>query len=442
MSNRPNPPSPLAAPPKAPGLATLAIHGGEAPLGSDVVAGDGSAIGQSPGDAGATGDGAASGSAPVAAQVFAPVAVPTNGPLAVPVVSPLYQSVNYLDDPTSDAPTRYARYGTALNAELVQRRLALLEGSEAALLLSSGMGATACALISLLRPGDHLLASAWIYGGTQRLFTEEFERLGISVTLVDPLETRGWRRALRKETRAIFVETPVNPTCRVLDLRPITFLTKELGLALVVDSTFASPIKFRPIAHGADVVIQSTTKFLNGHHDVLGGAVMGTAAVIDEVRDKMQIWGQAPDPFACWLLERGLKTLDVRLQRQNASAQRLAEWADAYPGVARVHYPGLPSHPDHEVATHQQTGFGGMLAIELTGGAAATVPFAQRLRLWRYAPSLGGADSLISEPRRTSHAHMDAAARAAAGIPDGFLRLSVGLEDVDDLIADLERAIG
>jgi cystathionine beta-lyase/cystathionine gamma-synthase len=358
-----------------------------------------------------------------------------------PVVSPLYQSVNYTQPFGTADGLLYPRYGNTPNADIVQRRLALLEGSEAALVLASGMGATACALISLLRPGDHLLASAWIYGGTRRLLTQEFERLGIAVTLVDPTETRVWRKRLRKETRAIFIETPVNPTCRVLDLRPISLLTKELGLALVVDSTFASPINFRPIAHGADVVIQSTTKFLNGHHDALGGAVMGSAPVIDEVRDKMQVWGQAPDPFACWLLERGLKTLDVRVRRQNDTAMAIAEWATTRKEIARVNYPGLPSDQDHAIAKHQMEGFGGMLGIELAGGGRAADRFVRKLELWRHAGSLGGVDSLISEPRYVSHAHLTPDQRASLGIPDGFLRLAVGLEAPADLIADLEHAL-
>ena len=169
-------------------------------------------------------------------------------------------------------------------------------------MLGSGMGATACALLALLRPGDHLLASAWIYGGTHRLLMQEFVSVGINVTLVDPTESRGWRKRLRRETRAIFLETPVNPTCRVLDMRPVSLLTKESGLALVVDSTFASPINFRPLEHGANVVIQSTTKYLGGRHDALGGAVMGTAPYIEEVRRRMMVWGQAPDPSraGCW----------------------------------------------------------------------------------------------------------------------------------------------
>jgi cystathionine beta-lyase/cystathionine gamma-synthase len=361
-----------------------------------------------------------------------------------PVVSPIVQSVSFVQEYGTAEGLRYPRYGNAPNAETVQRRLALLEGAEAGLLLASGMGATACALLALLRPGDHLLASAWIYGGTHRLLTEEFATLGIEVTLVDPLETRGWRRRLRRTTRAIFIESPVNPSCRVLDLRGVSLLTKEAGLALVVDSTFASPVNFRPLERGADVVIHSTTKFLNGHHDALGGAVLGTAPYVEEVRQKMQLWGQAPDPFACWLLERGLKTLDVRVRRQNENAMRIAQWADGRKEVRRVHYPGLPDHPDHKVAQVMMAeggGFGGMVGLELAGGAKAADRATRRFKLFTHAPSLGGVDSLVSEPRYTSHATLSAEERGRLGVPDGFLRLSVGIEDADDLVADLEQAI-
>ncbi len=341
----------------------------------------------------------------------------------------------------TDEGLRYGRYGNTPNVELLQRRLALLEGSEAALVLASGMGATACAMLALLRPGDHLISSSWIYGGTRRLFCEEFAQLGIDVTLVDPLELRGWRRAATSRTRAIFVESPVNPTCRVLDLRIVARLARELGVALVTDSTFASPVNFRPLEHGADVVIQSATKYLNGHHDVLGGAVMGTASFIEEVRQKMILWGQAPDPFACWLLERGLKTLDVRVRRQNENALRLAVWCESRPEFAHVHYPGLASHPDHGLATELLDGYGGMLAVQLAGGGEAADRFVRGLRLVRYAASLGGVDTLVSEPRYSSHAHMTSEERAAIGVPDGFLRVSVGLENPDDIIADFERAL-
>lgn len=358
-----------------------------------------------------------------------------------PVVQPLFQSVNYIQEIASADGLRYPRYGNSPNAEVVQRRLASIERAEASLLLASGMGATACALLALLRPGDHIIASAWLYGGTRMLLEQEFETLGIKVTLVNPLETRVWRKAIKKTTRVIFVETPVNPTCRVLDMDALSTVTRQAGIALVVDATFASPVNFRPLEHGADVSIHSATKFLNGHHDVLGGVVSGTAPYIDEVRRKMTLWGQAPDPFAAWLLERGLKTLELRVLRQNESAMRIARWCEDRREITQVMYPGLGSHPDHEIAKRSLDGFGGMLAIELGGGAKAAERFLRRLRLFRHAPSLGGVESLVSEPRFTSHAGMTAEQRVDVGIPDGFIRLSVGIEAADDLIADLEQAL-
>lgn len=359
-----------------------------------------------------------------------------------PVVQPICQSVNFIQEVGTSEGLRYGRYGNNPNAESIQKRLALLEGAEAALVLASGMGATTCAMLALLRPGDHLLASKWIYGGTHRLFTREFATLGIDVTLVDPTEPRVWRKKLRKHTRAIFVETPVNPSCRVLDLRPISYLTKETGLALAVDSTFASPVNFRPLEYGADIVIHSATKYLNGHHDVLAGVVAGTAPYVEEVRQKMIIWGQAPDPFACWLLDRGVKTLDVRIRRQNENALRLAQWCEERPEFSRVHYPGLPSHPDHELARTTLDGFGGMMALELAGGGEAASRFISRLAVVAHAASLGGVDTLVSEPRYTSHEHMSPEERAAVGVPDGFIRVSVGIENVEDLIADMSQALG
>ena len=358
-----------------------------------------------------------------------------------PVVRPLVQSVNFIQEVGSGDGLRYPRYGNSPNAQVVQERMAALEGAESAVLLSSGMGAIACALIALLRPGDHLISSSTVYGGVTQLLAKEFDSLGIDVTFIDPFEARVWRKRLRKTTRAIFIETPVNPTCRVLDLRPVVHLTKELGIALVVDSTFASPINFRPIDHGADVVVHSATKYLNGHHDVLGGVVCGTASYVEEVRQKMMLWGQAPDPFAAWLLERGLKTLDVRIARHNENAMAVAKWCAGQDGIKRVLYPGLPGHPDHAIASSQMSGFGGMMAIELAGGGAAAERFVSKLRIFRHAPSLGGVDSLVSEPRFTSHAHLTKDARAKAGIPDGFLRLSIGIESANDLIGDIEQAL-
>ena len=359
-----------------------------------------------------------------------------------PVVEPLVQSVNHLQPLGTADGLLYTRYGNTPTAERVQRRLALLEGAERALLLASGMGATACAMAALLAPGDHLLTSTHIYGGTHRLFYEEFAAMGIAVTAFDPFVPGALQAALRPETRAVFVESPVNPTTRVLDLAPIARVTRRRGITLVVDSTFASPINFRPVEHGADVVIQSATKFLNGHHDVLMGMVAGSAAYIERVLQKEMLWGQTPDPFACWLLERGLKTLGIRVERANASALTIARWAERQRAIRAVHYPGLASHPDHRVARRTLDGFGGMLAVELVGGARAADRFLRRLRVVTHATSLGGVDSLVCEPRFTSHAKMSARERARLGIPDGFLRFSIGVEDVDDLIADLSQALG
>jgi cystathionine beta-lyase/cystathionine gamma-synthase len=362
-------------------------------------------------------------------------------PPGSPVSQPLVQSVNFAQEFGTDEGLLYTRYGNTPNEEVVQKRIAMLEGAEAALVLSSGMGATACALLALLRPGDHLVSSAWIYGGTRRLFGDEFVTMGIDVTFADPDERRVWRSSIRKNTRVIFVESPVNPTSRVLDIKQIATMAKAQGVALVVDSTLASPINARPISQGADVVIHSATKYLNGHHDILCGVVAGTASYIDEVRKKMAVWGQAPDPFACWLLERGLKTLDVRVKRCNENAMRIAEWCTTRPEISKVHYVGLPSHQDHAIAKKMLDGFGGLLAIELAGGAAAADKFVRSTQLITYAASLGGVDTLVIEPRYSSHAHMTSEARAAIGIPDGFLRLSIGIEDADDIIADIEQAL-
>jgi cystathionine beta-lyase/cystathionine gamma-synthase len=303
------------------------------------------------------------------------------------------------------------------------------------------MGATALAHLAVLRPGDHLLASEWIYGGVFRLFREEFGKLGIEVSFVNPTQARAWKRAMRKTTRAVFLETPTNPLLRVIDLEPVASICKAEGLALIVDSTFASPVNFRPLEHGADLVIHSATKYLNGHTDVIAGAVAGTDQVVDEVRRLMQVWGQAIDPFAAWLIDRGMRTLTVRVRRQNEIGLAVAEWCAKQDGIAKVHYPGLPSHPDHELAKRTLEGFGGMLGIELKGGVRAAERFLKALTIAAHAPSLGGVETLVSEPRLTSHASLTAEQRSQAGIPDGFLRFSLGLEDPDDLIADFAQAL-
>lgn len=358
-----------------------------------------------------------------------------------PVTTPIYQSSTFTNPIGSTQEVLYTRYGNNPNQIAIAKRLALLEGAEAAIFVGSGMGAAALAHLAILRPGDHLLSSEWIYGGVYRLFTQEFGRLGIEVSFVNPIESRSWKRALKKNTRAVFVETPTNPVMRVLDIDSIGTLCKAEGLALLVDSTFASPYNFRPLEHGADVVIHSATKYLNGHSDVIAGAIAGTEAVVEEVRKLMWVYGQALDPMAAWLIERGLKTLSVRMDRHNQNGQQVAEWCAKHKAIAAVHYPGLPSHPDHQSAKATMQGFGGMLGIELKGGVRAAERFLRGLTIAAHAPSLGGVETLVSEPRLTSHASLTAEERAKAGIPDGFLRFSLGLEDADDLISDFAQSL-
>jgi len=358
-----------------------------------------------------------------------------------PVAAPIVQSSTFVAAPGPSEDVLYTRYGNNPNQVRLAARLARLEGAEAAIFLASGMGATALAHLAVLRPGDHLLASEWIYGGTRRLFVEELRGFGIETSFVNPDRRREWRSKFRKNTRAIFVESPTNPLLRVLDVAWLAVLAKAEGVPLLVDSTFASPINYRPLEHGADIVIHSATKYLNGHSDVIAGAVAGTEPLVREVRDKMRLWGQSIDPHQAWLVERGLKTLAVRIARHNETGQRVSEWLEDQAKVRRAHYPGLASHPDHVLAAKVLGGFGGMVGVELAGGGRAAERFLRALRLIAHAPSLGGVESLVSEPRFTSHASLSAEERAAAGIPDGFLRLSLGLEDADDLIADLARGL-
>lgn len=359
-----------------------------------------------------------------------------------PVVPAINQSATFTNPVGSSQEVLYTRYGNNPNQTSIAKRLALLEGAEAALFVGSGMGAAALAHLAVLRPGDHLLSSEWVYGGVHRLFSQEFGRLGIEVSFVNPTHSRSWKRAMRKTTRAIFVETPTNPLMRVIDLEPIATLCKAEGLALLVDSTFATPINFRPLEHGADIVIHSATKYLNGHSDVIAGAVAGTEALIEEVRKLMWVWGQALDPMAAWLIERGMKTLAVRMARHNETGASVAEWCAKQPGITAVHHPSLATHPDYEVARRILGGTGGMLGLEIKGGVRAAERFLRALRLAAHAPSLGGVETLVSEPRLTSHAGLTPAQRVEAGIPDGFLRFSLGLEDADDLIADFAQALG
>ncbi len=367
---------------------------------------------------------------------------PARRPDWTPVAPSVVQSTTFTNPVGSHDAVLYTGSGNTPATTGLARKYALLEGAEDAIFVASGSAATALAHLAVLRPGDHLISSAWIYGGTRRFFDEELARLGIEVTYVVPDQPRLWRKSLRKATRAIFVESPTNPLMRVLDLEAVAQVAREEGLALLADSTFASPVNLRPLEHGADVVITSATKYVNGHSDALAGAVAGTTSLVEEVNRLLRRWGPALDPHTAWLVDRGLRTLAVRMERHNANGLAVASWAESHPAFSRVHYPGLPSHPDHALARSFLSGFGGMVGLELKGGLRSAERMLRRLKLVAHAPSLGGVESLVSEPRLTSHRDLSPEQRAAIGIPDGFLRLSCGLEDADDIVADLEQAVG
>lgn len=365
------------------------------------------------------------------------------GPLAdwAPVVQPIFQSTTFINPVGSEQEVLYTRYGNNPNQLTLARKYAMLEGAEEAIFLASGMAATALAHLAILRPGDHLVASRWIYGGTRQLFDEEFGRLGIAVSYADPAQPRQWRKLLRKTTRAIFLEVVTNPTMRVVDLDLVSQVARDTGVALVVDATFASPINLRPIERGADVVITSATKYLNGHSDVIAGAVAGTSAIIEEVTRLSRIYGPAIDPHQSWLLDRGLKTMAVRIERHNSNGMAVATWASSRKGIVAVHYPGLPDHPDHQVAKRLLDGFGGMVGLQLASASQAE-RFLRRLKMVAHAPSLAGVESLVCEPRLTSHKSFTPTERESLGIPDGFIRLSCGIEDPADIITDIDQALG
>ena len=355
------------------------------------------------------------------------------------VVSPIYQTATFFTDAVPAGEVRYTRYGTNPNHLLAAEKLRALEGAEAALPLASGNAAVALSLLACAGNGDHIVAQDALYGGTLRLLRRELPRLGIETTFVRPGES--WEAALRGTTRALLMEVPVNPTLRVPDVRPVAALARARGVPLIVDATFATPVNFRPLEHGADLVVHSATKYLGGHSDLTAGVVAGRADLVAEVREKLMSFGPVLDPHATWLLERGLKTIAVRMARHNENGARIAEWLSRHPAVARVHYPGLSSHPDHEVARALFDGFGGMVAIVVGGGDDAALRVLGRLRLMAAAPSLGGVETLVSMPRFTSHASLSVGERRSLGIEDGFIRFSLGIEDSADLIADLEQAL-
>ena len=358
------------------------------------------------------------------------------------LVTPIFQSATYEMQSQADYhDIRYLRLNNTPSQLALHRKLAALEDGEAALVTGSGMAAISAALLTVLGAGGHLIAQSCLYGGTMDILTREFAGLGLSYTLIDATDPSQWRDALRPNTRAIYVESLTNPTLEIADFEAVVAFAREQKLVSLIDSTFASPVNFRPIEHGFDLVLHSCTKYLNGHSDITAGAVIGPADLVEDVRKKLNLLGGTLDPHACFLLERGMKTLALRVKQQNESALAVARLLEGHPAVAQVHYPGLQSHPGHGRASRLFDGYGGMIAFELHGGRAAAERCIARLRLPVHAVSLGGVESLITMPSLSVHGGLTAAERATAGINDGLLRLSIGIEAKEDLLMDFQQAL-
>lgn len=355
--------------------------------------------------------------------------------------TPIYPtSTFYWDDLENHRGFDYTRSGNPTRQALEQN-LASLEGGIDCRATSTGMSAIT-AIMHLFQPGDHIISQKDIYGGTYRLFANVYAPMGFQFSFVDFQNLEEVRAAITPQTRGFWIETPSNPLLRVVDLRAVAEIAHSVDALAIADNTFMSPCLQRPFEFGVDVVMHSTTKYLNGHSDVVGGCVVTRReAEAERISYIVNALGLACSPFDAWLVLRGVKTLKPRIQAHQRSAQALSEWLDAHPQVERVHYPGLPSHPDHELASRQQDGFGGMLSFELNGGRDAAHHLLTRTQLFRTAESLGGVESLISYPWTMSHASMAEEARRAAGITECTIRISAGIEDPEDLIEDLAQAL-
>ena len=358
-----------------------------------------------------------------------------------PVVQPIVRSSTFhWSGPADGIDLRYSRYGNNPNQLAVAAKVAALEGTEAGLALASGMAAISMTILAATDVGDHVVASRHLYGATHSLLAHELPRRGVTTTFVEPGDASAWDAALTPNTRVVLIELPTNPTLRVFDIEPPRRAARSAGAILAADMTFATPVNMRAAEHGVDAVIHSATKYLGGHSDLIAGVVAGSGALIAGVTKMMKLYGGSIDPQAAWLLERGMRTLPARMERHNRSAHALAEWFTGVEGVRRVLHPGLPGHPGHNQAKRLLRGYGGMVSIVLDGGGEAADRFCRELRVAAPAPSLGGVETLVSEPRHTSHVHLSAEERQALGIPDGFVRISVGLEDLEDLKADFGAA--
>ncbi len=338
-------------------------------------------------------------------------------------------------------PRNYTRDGNPTFAR-VESIVAALEGAEAALLTSSGMGAISTSVLSLVGQGDHVVAQKTHYMGTAQLLSTVLPRFGVSVTLVDHTVPAAFAEAITHATKLIMLETPANPLLTLADLEAVGELGRSRGIVTLCDSTIATPINQTPARFGIDLVVHSATKFLGGHHDLMAGVVVGPMSLVERIWQCAVVLGPVPDPFAAWLLLRGLRTLPLRIARQNQTALETAKFLEQHPAVARVHYPGLESHPQHSLARRQMPGgFGGLMSFELRGGFAAAQAFIGNMRIPTRAVSFGGFESLATQPAAMWKGSIGEAKATEAGISDGLIRLSIGLEHPLDLIADLERAL-
>ena len=334
----------------------------------------------------------------------------------------------------------YARFSNP-TVTAMQTRLAALEGGEACIATASGMSAILSLAMSVLQAGDHVVASLGLFGSTQQLFGNVLSKFGIETTFVPATDLAAYRGAVRASTKLFFIETPSNPLTEVVDIAAVAAVAHEAGAILAVDNCFCSPVLQRPLELGADVVVHSATKYLDGQGRVLGGAVVGPKVITDEVFKFLRTAGPTLSPFNAWVILKGLETLRIRMDAQSASALELARWLEAQPGVARVFYPGLPSHPQHELAMRQQKSGGAILSFEVKGGREAAWRVVDSTKMISITANLGDTKTTITHPATTTHGRISPEARAAAGIGDGLLRIAVGLESIDDLKADLARGL-
>jgi cystathionine beta-lyase/cystathionine gamma-synthase len=336
---------------------------------------------------------------------------------------------------------KYIRLNNTPNHVALHEKLAALENAEAALVTSSGMSAISTALLTVLSTGDHLLVQDCLYGGTHDFVTKDLGTFGISYDFIDGDNPRSWKEKLRPNTKAIYVETMTNPLLQIADHGMVVEFAKQHGLISLIDNTFASPINFRPPEHGYDLSLHSCTKYLNGHSDIVAGAVIGRSELIDRVKHKLDHLGGSLDPHACSLLHRGMKTLALRVRYQNESTLKIAAFLEKHRAVEKVNFPGLEKHPQHARARDLFNGFGGMLSFELKGGVQTAKQFMKRTILPVIAPSLGGVETLLTLPSETSHSGMRPEDRKALGISDGLVRMSVGIEGTEDIIEDFQSAL-